>query len=247
MKNNIKIVAISLFLMILSINAQTFSTDSNDGRNQAQFISDAPFEKIVGLANGLDATVMLNLNDITRKPMGKVKVAIAKINSGIELRDEHLRSEMWLNANKFPNAEFQLLAIKNPTSKTLVDGQKVKAKILGKFSVHGVTKDVEVATTLTYFKESAKTIGRTKGNLLIINATFSIKLSDFGIKIPDMVVSKLNDTVEITTNFVASDANSSANPCGTTVESKSDNKCNPCATKSVDKKESPCNPCSPKK
>lgn len=247
MKNSIKIVTISLFVMILSINAQTFSTDSNDGRNQAQFISDAPFEKIVGLANGLDATVMLNLNDITQKPMGKVKVAIAKINSGIELRDEHLRSEMWLNANKFPNAEFQLLAIKNPTSKTLVDGQKVKATILGKFSVHGVTKDVEVATTLTYFKESAKTKGRTKGNLLIINAAFSIKLSDFGIKIPDMVVSKLNDTVEITTNFVASDANSNANPCGATVESKSDNKCNPCATKNVDKKENPCNPCSPKK
>jgi len=59
MKNNIKIVAISLFLMILSINAQTFSTDSNDGRNQAQFISDAPFEKIVGLANEIKHNLFL--------------------------------------------------------------------------------------------------------------------------------------------------------------------------------------------
>src|SRR4030067_1494632 len=104
--------------LLLGINlfAQTFSVDSKDGRNQASFISDAPFEKIVGLSSGLDATVMLNINNITEKPMGKVKVPIGNIKTGIDLRDEHLRSEMWLNAEKFPYAEFQLTGIKNPTS-----------------------------------------------------------------------------------------------------------------------------------
>jgi polyisoprenoid-binding protein YceI len=61
---------------------------------------DAPFEKINGLVNGLDATVMINISNITEKPMGKVKVPINNIKTGIELRDEHLRSEMWLNSCK---------------------------------------------------------------------------------------------------------------------------------------------------
>ena len=109
MLNNLKLLKsafVLIFFLGLNVFAQTFSVDSQDGRNQAAFISDAPFEKINGLASGLDATVMLNVNDITQKPMGKVKVPIINIKTGIDLRDEHLRGEMWLNAEKFPYAEF---------------------------------------------------------------------------------------------------------------------------------------------
>ncbi|MFZ2325079.1 MAG: YceI family protein [Ignavibacteriaceae bacterium] len=248
MKNQFK--AFFLFTLLFGINlfAQTFSVDTKDARNQAQFISDAPFEKINGLLSGLDATVMINTTDITQKPMGKVKVAIKDIKTGIDLRDEHLRSEMWLNAAKYPYAEFQLTGIKNPSSKTLNDGQKVKCTLVGKFSVHGITKDVEVPATLAYFKESQKTKAKVPGNLLVANADFNIKLSDYGIKIPDMVVGKVNDEVQISVNFVASDKNAVGdNPCGTCGPDKSKGKCNPCSVKKNEMKNSTCNPCAVKK
>jgi len=214
MKTTIKFAAIILFLLGTNIFAQTFSVDSKDGRNQASFISDAPLEKTVGLSAGLDATVMLNVNDITQKPMGKVKVSVNNIKTGIDLRDEHLRGEMWLNAAKYPYIEFQLTGIKNASSKKLNDGQKVTVTLLGKFSVHGVTKDVEVPATLTYLKESEKTKSRSPGNLLVANTEFTIRLADYGIIIPSMVEGKLGEEVKITTNFVASDANGGgANPC----------------------------------
>lgn len=235
MKTTLKFAAVILFLLGANLFAQTFSADSKDGRNQASFISDAPFEKIVGLSSGLDATVMINVNDITSNPMGKVKVPINNIKTGIDLRDEHMKSDMWLNAGKFPYAEFQLTGIKNPSSKTLNDGQKVKATLVGKFTVHGVTKDVEVPGTLTYFKESERTKAKAPGNLLVANADFNIKLSDYGVMIPSMVVGKVNEDVQITANFVASDKNSSGdNPCGV---------CNPCKMKDSGK----CNPCKMKK
>lgn len=240
----------SLFVFLLfgiNLFAQTFTVDSKDGRNQAQFISDAPFEKIVGLSSGLDATVMINPNDITNNPKGKIKVAINNIKTGIDLRDEHLRSEMWLNAEKFPNAEFQLTGIKNASSNKLTDGKKVNATLVGKFSVHGITKDIEVQANLTYYKESEKTKARIAGNLLIANAEFDIKLSDYGIQIPSMVVSKLNEVVKISTNFVASDANTGMNPCAVCGTKKSEYKSNPCAVKSSEKKANPCNPCEMKK
>jgi polyisoprenoid-binding protein YceI len=214
MKTKLKLGTIITLLLGINLFAQTFTADSKDGRNQASFISDAPFEKIVGLSSGLDATVMINPNDVTQKPMGKVNIPINNIKTGIDLRDEHLRGEMWLNADKFPYAEFQLTGIKNPSSTTLNDGQKVKATLVGKFSVHGITKDVEVPAELRYFKESEKTKAKAPGNLLVANADFKINLTDYGVMIPDMVVGKVNDEVQINVNFVASDANASGdNPC----------------------------------
>jgi polyisoprenoid-binding protein YceI len=211
MKTKLTLGAIITLLLGINLFAQTFTADSKDGRNQASFTSDAPFEKIVGLSSGLDATVMINPNDVTQKPMGKVKVSIANIKTGIDLRDEHLRSEMWLNAGKFPYAEFQLTGIKNPSSKSLNDGQKVKVTLVGKFSVHGVTKDIEVPAELRYFKESEKTKAKAPGNLLVANADFKIKLAEYGVMIPDMVVGKVSDEVQININFVASDKNASGN------------------------------------
>ncbi|MDP2364081.1 MAG: YceI family protein [Ignavibacteria bacterium] len=247
MRTKINLIAILTLMLGLNLFAQSFSVDSKDGRNQASFTSDAPFEKIVGVSSGIDATVMINPGDVTMKPMGKVKVPINNIKTGIDLRDEHLRSEMWLNAAKFPYAEFQLTGIKNPSSKSLNDGQKVNVTLLGKFSVHGVTKDIEVPAELRYFKESEKTKAKAPGNLLVANANFNIKLSDYGVKLPDMVVGKVNDEVQINVNFVASDKNAGGNnPCAVCNPCSMDKgKCNPCAMK--DMKKGQCNPCSMKK
>lgn len=247
MKQNLLKSFIAFFVLSSSILAQTFSVDSKDGRNQAQFISDAPFEKIVGLSSGLDATIMINANNISEKPIGKVKVPISNIKTGIDLRDEHLRGEMWLNAEKYSYTEFQLTGIKNASANKLADGKKVNATLVGKFSVHGITNDVEVPASLTYYKESEKTKARIAGNLLVANAEFDIKLSDYGIQIPSMVIGKLNEVVKISTNFVASDANTGMNPCATCGTKKSENKCNPCAAKMDSKKSNPCNPCAMKK
>lgn len=248
MKTHLKAIVLLTLFLGANLYSQTFSVDSKDARNQAQFISDAPFEKINGLVSGLDATIMINPNDVTQKPMGKVKVAINNIKTGIDLRDEHLRNEMWLNSAKYPYAEFQLTGIKNPSSKSLSDGQKVKCTLVGKFSVHGVTKDVEVPATLTYFKESERTKAKVPGNLLVANADFNIKLSDYGVKIPDMVVGKVNDEVQISTNFVASDKNATGeNPCSTCGVTKSKGQCNPCSVKKSEVKNNPCNPCAVKR
>lgn len=231
MKTKINLIAILILVLGLNLSAQTFSVDKKDGRNQASFTSDAPFEKIVGLSSGLDATVMLNTNDITNNPMGKVKVPISNIKTGIDLRDEHLRGEMWLNANKFPHAEFQWTGVKNPSNKKLENGKKINAILIGKFSVHGITKDIELPATLTYFTESERTKARTPGNLLAANAEFKIKLSDYGVQIPSMVVGKVNEEVLVSVNFIASDANAGENLCSTCGEKKDGNKCNPCSMK----------------
>lgn len=218
MKTYLKL-ALTLIFLGVSLSAQSFSVDPQDNRNLASFTSDAPFEKIVGLANELEAIVMININNITDKPRGMVKIPIKNIKTGIDLRDEHLRSEMWLNAEKFPFAEFTLKAITSPSSKVLNDGERIKTVLIGDFKVHGVNREIEVPVKLSYYLENEKTKTKMPGNLLVANAEFEINLKDYGVSIPSMVIGKVSDNVKIIVNFVASDASGSGNPC------------NPCAPK----------------
>ncbi len=238
-----------LFMMALSIFAQTtFSADASDMRNQATFESNAPLEDIVGTSNKLNIMVMINTNDITKMPKAKIGVDLRSLKTGIALRDEHVRSANWLDTKKYPNATFMLKSITDATNKKLNDRKKVHAIAHGKFSVHGVTKDIAVPVELTYFKETAMTKAKMPGNLLKVKGKFGIKLGDYGIKIPAMVAEKLNDEIKVSVNFIASDAGNGMNPCNPCGPKKMmKNPCNPCGPKKMMKKVNPCNPCSPKK
>jgi len=207
MKSKLKLAGFLIVILSINLFAQKFSADPKDLRNNATFVSEAPFEKIVGLSSGLDATVTINKEDITKNPKGNVKVKIGTIKTGIALRDKHLISENWLYVEKYPNAEFKLKQIKAQSFRELVDGRRIKVTFVGNFTVHGVTKEVEAQGEITFFKESEQTKLKANGNLLVVSAEFVIKLSDYGVVIPSMVVGKLSENVNISVDFVASDTN----------------------------------------
>jgi polyisoprenoid-binding protein YceI len=248
MKAKVTSTIFLFLLLVTSIFAQSsFMADASDMRNQATFESNAPMEDIIGVSNKLDIMVMINTNDITKMPKGKVDVDLVSLKTGIELRDEHLRSPNWLDTEKFTKAKFMLTGISDASSNKLADTKKVTATGHGKFTVHGVTKEISVPMELTYYKENDMTKGKMPGNLLKVKANFSIKLGDYGVKIPSMVMGKLNETIQVSVNFMASDAASGMNPCNPCgPKSMKKNPCNPCSPKKM-MKVNPCNPCSPKK
>jgi polyisoprenoid-binding protein YceI len=191
-----------LILFAVLINAQTFIA-KDDSRNQATFESNAALEDIVGVSNYVEATAVVNPTDLS-DASGTVKVNLTTLKTGIDLRDEHLRSEQWLNTDKFPHATFELKKIEGAS--TLEDGKVTKVKLHGDFSVHGITKSIVADGELTYFKESEKTKGLMEGNLLKVTTNFTIKLAEYGVTIPDMVIGKVNDEIKVSANFVGTDA-----------------------------------------
>lgn len=230
---HLNIFLFTFLVAVISINAQTTFVASADSRNQATFESNAPLEDIVGVSNQVEAMVMIDINNLSNSK-GKVTVDLTKLNTGISLRDEHLRSDMWLNTSKFPNAIFTLNKISGASK--LTNGKKTNVKLHGTFTLHGVTKDIVADGEITYFEESERTKSKIAGNLLKVNADFDIKLSDYGVEIPSMVAGKVDETIKVSTNFVATDSGSKmagCNPCGA-------DKCNPCGPKAK------CNPCGPK-
>ena len=240
-----KLIMAGLFGLVTGAAlGQTFTADINDGTNNARFESDAPLENIVGTTNKVEATLMINPKDITKNPKGKVIVNVASLKTGINLRDEHMRSADYLNTAKYPDATFVLTGLK-ASKKSLDNTKPLNATATGKLTIHGITKQVSVPVTLVYFKEDKKTGSKQPGNLLRLKANFNVKLSDYNITVPQILFYKLDETVAINIDIVASDAGSSAmavcNPCG-----PSETACNPCGPKKKAMK-NPCNPCGPKK
>jgi polyisoprenoid-binding protein YceI len=178
---------------------QTFNFADKGGRNQASFFSTTPLEDIRGLSNDVKGMITFNVNDL-KTLKGKISVTTASIKTGIDLRDEHLRSENWLDASKYPEITF---TIKKVTDIKQLADNKFELKVIGDFTLKGVTKEITANATLTYLDESEQTKLRAPGDLLGVQATFKVKLSDFGVT-NKIVGQKVAEEVEVSVNMVGS-------------------------------------------
>src|SRR6185503_6948292 len=68
------------------------------------FESQADIETIVGTTNKAKGEIKADLE----KAAGSVSISVpvASMKTGIDMRDEHLRSDQWVDAKKFPDLTF---------------------------------------------------------------------------------------------------------------------------------------------
>lgn len=178
---------------------QTFNFSDKGGRNQASFFSTTPLEDIRGLSNDVKGTASFNVSDI-KTLKGKISVSTASIKTGIDLRDEHLRSADWLDAEKYPEITFTIKSVREVKQ---VSDNQLQIKVVGDYTLKGVTKEITSDATLTYLDESEQTKMRAPGDLLGVKAVFNVKLSDFGVK-NKIVGQKVAENIEVSVNMVGS-------------------------------------------
>ena len=210
MKRTLKLTILSLFVAInvfaqgfkvKATGEQTFSFEDKAGRNQAMFFSSTPLEDVTGLSNDVSGSVTFDVSDVSTLK-GSISISTASLKTGIELRDGHLQSENWLDAESYPEITF---VIKNVSNVKSLEDNKLEAKVVGDFTTHGVTKEVIAEVTMTYLDESEETKKRAPGDLLGVEAKFSIVLSDYEVE--NMVLGqKVSDSIEITVTMVGSNA-----------------------------------------
>ena len=203
----------SIFAVIIiftaSIFAQGFKVKASgdktftfaDNKNQATFFSTTPLEDITGLSNDVKGSVTFNVGDL-KTLKGKVSVMVSSIKTGIEMRDGHLQSAGWLNAESYPEITFE---IKKVSDVKAVADNKLTAKVTGNYTMHGVTKEVTADATITYLDESEQTKMRAAGDLLGVQAKFNVKLSDYSVD-NKLVGQKVSEDIEVNVNVVGSNA-----------------------------------------
>ena len=186
---------------VLASGEQIFSFSDKYGRNQATFFSTTPLEDINGLTNDVNGSVTFDVGDLTTL-RGTISLSTTSLKTGIDLRDEHLRSANWLDADSYPIITFAIKSVNNIES---VESNKLTAKVTGNFTAHGVTKEITADVTMTYLDESEQTQKRAPGDLLGVQATFNITLSDY--EVDNMVLGqKVSDSIEVGVNIVGSNA-----------------------------------------
>ena len=179
---------------------QVFNFKDTQERNQATFYSEARFENITGLTNDVSGKISFDIKDVKSTLKGEVSISTSSIKTGIEKRDEHLRSVSWLNSEKYPTITFN---IKEITQTDQVEDNQLKIVLLGEFGLHGKTNLVYANATMKYLVESETTRQIMPGDLISVVASFDIKLSDFGIT-NSMIPNRVSDKIQIKVNLVGS-------------------------------------------
>ena len=172
---------------------QSFDFKDPKGVNNAVFKLDAPLEAVNGNATGISGTVTFDPAD-PATTRGKIVVASSSLHVGNPMQQQHLLSDKWMDAAKYPEISFEAKEVKG----VMTVGDTTKADVTGMFTLKGISKEITVPVKFTYLKDKlGQRVPNQKGDLLVIRATFTIKRSDFGL-MPGQMEEKVSDTIELT-------------------------------------------------
>ena len=142
-----------------------------------EFNASSPLEKINPVNN--------HVSCILDTETGKIAFQLKMISFKFEraLMEEHF-NEKYVESEKYPTSTFvgSIVDWGNIDLKSKL--QNVEAK--GILTIHGVDKEIEVSGTFNSSK-----------NIIQINSNFDILLSDYNVKIPNLVKDKISEKVSI--------------------------------------------------
>lgn len=183
-------------LEVKAAKAQTFYIDDQAGSNQVSFTSESTLEDFTGVCNKVRGSCEIDPKKLEAFK-GRFSLRVADMKTGIDLRDEHMRSADWLDAAKNPEI---VIAIDSVEDVKKSSANTATMTLVGSCTIKGKTQPVKVPATLTYLDETPETQRRTKGDLIRIRSEFPLKLSDYDVKGPqgtDIIGLKVNDTIKL--------------------------------------------------
>lgn len=171
-----------------SAAAVKFTVGNFQTHQLAQVESETTLETFTGRTDKVTGAIQFDPK--TRTGGGRIVVDAASIDTGIDLRNQHLRGEQWLDTDKSPQIVFETTKVQFVRGDTY--------RVTGKFTLRGVTKTLTADATVKHLKESDATRkAGFKGDVLQVKTAFPVKLSDFGIKISGPATGKVNNQVRI--------------------------------------------------
>lgn len=136
--------------------------------------ADGKFSRITG-------EVMLDPKD-PAKAMITLSIESASIDTGISMRDKHLRSADFLDVARFPTMTFESRRVE-------VEGRR--ATVTGQLTLHGVTREIVVPVDVQFSE-----------NALVATGEFKLNRRDYGINYSSFL-NPIGNTVHVTFTFRA--------------------------------------------
>ncbi len=161
--------------LVLSFIVASFTSFAqwaiDKGHSKFTFIAEHHgISEVDGYFKKFDGKITTTKDDLS-DAVFEITIESASLNTDLEMRDNHLKSEDMFNVEKFPTLTFK------STSLTKIAGNKYK--MVGNLTLKGVTKSVTLDVTMN--GPTAHPNPQNKIPQLGIKATTTIKRSDFGI------------------------------------------------------------------
>ena len=186
------ILALSLFLVPAVASAEKYSFDVDPKLVNISFESRMEIEDILGTTHKATGSAQLE----GKTASFDISVPVDSLRTGIDLRDEHLKNDQWLNAKKHPNITFKGDKIRK--------AGKDKYKVSGQFEMNGVARPKTVTVDVRRIPEAtAKKLGLGSGNWLRVRSDFKVDISEHDIKVPDMAAAKVAKTWTVRVSLFA--------------------------------------------
>ncbi len=180
------VVALAAGMASARVGGKTYHFGTMEARTNIAFESKAEIETIIGTTNQVSGTAAVD----GEKVKIAVSVPVASLRTGIDVRDEHLRGEKWLDAAKFPSIDFTV------TKDAMKKGEEFQLD--GTFKMHGVEKELHVQVSVKEIPADLAAKAKLgAGDWIRVRGAFDVKLSDFGVKVPEAGANKVSDTLKI--------------------------------------------------
>ena len=163
---------ITILLVIIAIQTTVFAqtTWKNDKmHSHLQFtITHLAINDVDGVFKDFDVTVTTTKPDFS-DAVFNLTANVASINTGVDMRDNHLKTAEFFDATTYPTTTF--------TSTAITKVSPGKYKLTGKFTMHGVTKTI----TMDLWYRGTVVNPQSKANDAGFQLTGELKRSDFNL------------------------------------------------------------------
>jgi len=168
------------------------------GSSIVKFYSNSPLEKFEGNSQSLQGSFTL-VADQLEQSTGQISFPVNSMKTGLSKRDDHMYGKDWLDAKTYPMITFDVkkftgIAIK----KADIAGIEFSAIAEGLCTLKGVAKSAKAKIYVKYVFESETTKKRAEGDLVMVDADFSVSLKDFNVLgRGDIIGSKVGENIDL--------------------------------------------------
>ncbi|MFT6972072.1 MAG: hypothetical protein ACJAXX_002650 [Roseivirga sp.] len=169
----------ALLLSVFSLQAQDrYLTRTG----HIKFFSSTPMEDIEANSNKV-----LSVLDLAKGQVA-VDLLIKSFEFEKKLMQEHF-NENYMESSKYPKSTFKGTFVVPEGLKSATDGE-YQLEVKGDLTIHGITKSIDAVTMAT-----------VKDGKITCALAFNVMVKEFDIKIPNVVVKNIAETVEVTAEF----------------------------------------------
>lgn len=159
------LLAPALVAATWAVDPEIFVRDPS--HSQINFVADSRLLSAQGTFDRWDAEIRFDVDNVEATSL-TITIDAASVNTRVERRDRHLRSDDFFAVDSFPQITFVSTFVNN--------GAEGRLLITGDLTVRGTTKRITIPARLIFF-DAENGMGRVTGNFVIDRHEYGVSFS----------------------------------------------------------------------